>query len=159
MIPPIEKEGYWKQLKNFFKGQDPFRSQVEDEIRQSILEVLPDPQLALCEDLLMTGQAVVENFRQVVLCVKLQHTEDLCNSVSRPRKLFSRRSTPGLALNPWNLTSQEGLGVLALSHVIANRPLARHQSHEAYGNWRRGVILPIVRSFWIVYQMWYNDNE
>ena len=83
MIPPKEKESYWKQLfTNLIKGQDQFKSHVEDEIKRSILEILPDPQLALHEDLLMTGQAVVEDLHQVLLCVELQHNEGLRNLVS-----------------------------------------------------------------------------
>ena len=82
MIPPKEKESYWKQFTNFITGHDQFKSHVEDEIKRSILEVLPDPLLALHEDLLMTGQAVVEDLRQVLLCVKLQHNEGLRNVVS-----------------------------------------------------------------------------
>ena len=82
MIPPKDKESYLKQFTNFIKGHDQFKSHVEDEIKRSILEVLPDPLLALREDLLMTSQAVVEDLRQVLLCVKLQHNEDLRNLVS-----------------------------------------------------------------------------
>ena len=82
MIPPKDKESYWNKFTNFIKGHDQFKSHVEDEIKRSILEVLPDPLLALHEDLLMTGQAVVEDLRQVLLCVKLQHNEGLRNVVS-----------------------------------------------------------------------------
>ena len=82
MIPQKDKESSWNKFTNFFKTHDPFKSHVEDEIKRSILEVLPDPLLALHEDLLMTGQAVVEDLRQVLLCVELQHNEGLRNLVS-----------------------------------------------------------------------------
>ena len=82
MIPPKDKESYWNKFTNLFKAHDQFKSHVEDEVKRSILEVLPNPRLALHEDLLMTGQAVVEDLRQVLLCVELQHSQRLRNLVS-----------------------------------------------------------------------------
>ena len=82
MIPPKEKEGYLKQFTNLFKRHDSFKSHVEDDTIRSILEVLPDPLLALHDDSLMTGQTVVKNLRQVLLCVEIQHSKDLRDYVS-----------------------------------------------------------------------------
>ena len=84
MIPPKEKEGYWKQFKNYItgKGQDPFKSHAETEIKRSILEVLPDLTLTLHDDLLMTGEAALKKVRQVLHCVEINHSEQLVNGVS-----------------------------------------------------------------------------
>ena len=83
MIPPKEKEGYWKQVKNLFtgRGQDAFKSHVEEEIKGSILEVLPDLTLALQDDT-STGEAALKRIRQVLHCIELQHDEELVKAVS-----------------------------------------------------------------------------
>ena len=83
MIPPKEKESYWKQFKNIFSGkEDPFKSHAETEIKGAILEVLPDLSLTLHDDLWMSGEAALKEIHQVLHCVDLQHGQELVKEVS-----------------------------------------------------------------------------
>ena len=86
MIPPKDREGLWKQITNYFKGADPYKSYAEEEIKKSILEVLPDPALILNDDRLMTGEAAILKISQVIHCMELQHEERLVKGVSRKIK-------------------------------------------------------------------------
>ena len=83
MILPKDKEGWMKQFRNYVKGADPYKSHAEDEIKRSILRVLPDPPLILNDDLLMTGEAAILKISQVIHCMELQHEERLVKEVSR----------------------------------------------------------------------------
>ena len=116
MIPQKDKESYWNKFTNLFKAHDQFKSHVEDEIRRSIWEVLPDPLLALHEDLLMTGQAVVEDLRQVLLCVELQHNKCLRNLVSTITIMVNiMRANGSYILNNVHMLSLWANGALACS--------------------------------------------
>ena len=83
MVPAKERVGYFKQLTSWVKGEsDSFTYRVKEQVKWAILQVLPDPLLALHDDLLMTGQAVLEQIHQVLHCLEHQHGKEILADVS-----------------------------------------------------------------------------